>query len=230
MNTYKDWTAEDRKKVIFSDECVLCVGVDPHRQWVIRPKGQALEKRYLMPGLKSGHVSIMVWACFSGKRIGPILVLEQRGIGADEYERIVCDRVLPMADNLPTPPELSSDTICIANKSDLLFMHDNGPYRKTPNAIKLLEENNTPVMKWLPQSPDLNPIENLGRDLKHHFYLKFHELQSSPSASKEAFEAYSTIIHKCWYAQNQTVMEWLIESMPHCCKAVIEAKGGHTKY
>ena len=27
---YKDWTAEDRKKVIFSDECLLCVGVDPH--------------------------------------------------------------------------------------------------------------------------------------------------------------------------------------------------------
>jgi len=172
----------------------------------------------------------MVWACFSGKRIEPILILEQREIESNEYERIVWGGLLPMVNNLLTPPELGSNTICVANNSDPLFMHDNALCHKTPNVIKLLEENNIPVMKWPPPSSDLNPIENLWRDLKHHFNLKFHELQSGPSTSKEAFETYSTLIQKCWYKQNQTVIKWLIESMPRRCKAVIEAKRGHTKY
>ena len=114
-----------------------------------------------MPSFKSKHVSIMVWTYFSGKRIEQILVLEHRGIELNQYERIVSGRLLPIVHNLLTPPELSSNIICIANKSDLLFMHDNALRHKISNIIKLLEENNISVMKWPAQLPDLNPIENL---------------------------------------------------------------------
>ena len=39
--TYENWTPEDWKKVIFSDECLIRVGVDTRRQKVIRPRGAA---------------------------------------------------------------------------------------------------------------------------------------------------------------------------------------------
>ena len=52
--TYKDWTIEDWKKVIFSDECLMRIGVDPHRQRVVRSTSTALEECYLLPSFKSG--------------------------------------------------------------------------------------------------------------------------------------------------------------------------------
>ena len=37
---YKDWTVEDWKNVIWSDESSIWIGVNPRSQWVIRPKGE----------------------------------------------------------------------------------------------------------------------------------------------------------------------------------------------
>jgi len=37
---HKDWTIEDWKRVIWSDESSIWIGVNPSRQWVIRPPGK----------------------------------------------------------------------------------------------------------------------------------------------------------------------------------------------
>ena len=97
-------------KVIFSDEYLICMGLDPHEQWVIYPKNKALKPRYLLPSFKSECISIMIWACFSGERVRPIMVLEQRGIGSDEYEEILYDGLFSVVDDLLMPLE-GSDTI-----------------------------------------------------------------------------------------------------------------------
>jgi transposase len=228
-NTYKDWTVEEWKKVIFSDECLMRIGVDPTRQRVIRPNGTALEERYLMPTFKSGRVTIMIWACFSGDRVGPILTLEQGGIGSDEYEEILYEGLLPMIDDILAPPE-NTDTIQVADENTFLFMHDNAPCHKTSAITNLLTDHHIPVMKWPAQSPDLNPIENLWRDLKARFYIKFRESFRTPSASYDSIEQYKSMIEECWYEQNRDFIQTLIESMPRRCAAVIAAKGGHIKY
>src|SRR5579859_6472101 len=85
---YENWTIEDWKKVVFSDECLMHVGVDSHRQRVLRPPGTALEERYLQPTFKSNRVTIMIWGCFSGKQLGPVLTFEQGGISLDEYQEV----------------------------------------------------------------------------------------------------------------------------------------------
>ena len=205
------------------------IGVDPQRQRVIRPKGTALEERYLLPTFKSGRVTIMIWACFSGERNGPILVLEQGGIGSEEYEEVLYEGLIPMIEDILEAPQ-DSDTITVADENTFLFMHDNAPCHKTASVTELLRENNIPVMVWPAQSPDLNPIENLWRDLKHRFYLKFRASMSSPSSSQDAFEKYSALIKECWAEQNTELVQSLIESMPRRCQVVIDAKGGHTKY
>ena len=226
---YKDWTVEDWKKVIFSDKCLMRVGVDLHRQCVIRPTGAALEECYLLPTFKSGRVTIMIWACFSGERNGPILVLKQGGISSDEYEEILYEGLLSMVEDILKAPQ-DFDTITVADENTFLFMHDNAPYHKTAAIMELLRENNIPVMIWPAQSPDLNPIENLWHDLKYHFYLKFRALYSSPSSSQDAFEKYRALIQECWAEQNQELIQSLIQFMPKCCQAVIDAKGSHIKY
>ena len=102
----------------------------------------------------------MIWECFSGTRIGPLLTFEQGGIGSDEYMDILYDRLLSIVDDLLQLPE-DSNTIEVADENTLLFMYDNAPCHKTEEVCELPQENNIPVMVWSANSPDLNPIENL---------------------------------------------------------------------
>jgi hypothetical protein len=85
-------------------------------------------------------------------------------------------------------------------------------------------------MEWPPQSPDLNPIENLWTELKVHFHKRFMELCGGASKSMEARCRYGEILQEVWYDQGMELMNALIESMPCRCAVVIEAKGGWTKY
>lgn len=71
-------------------------------------------------------------------------------------------------------------------------------------ASKALEELGLEVLDWPPQSPDLNPIEELWRHLK----LRLGKYPAPPS----------------------DVVSNLVESMPRRIQAVLRARGGHTKY
>ena len=228
-NRYKDWSVDDWKKVVFSDECLLKVGADPQRRRVIREAGSALQNRYLLPTFRSGRVTIMIWACFSGERLGPLMALEQGGIGAEEYIEVLCDGLFSMVDDLMEPPE-EPGTIRVADGNILLFMHDNATCHTAKEVTDLLHDYAIPVMQRPPRSPDLNPIENLWRELKVRFYQKWQSLRASPSASQTSFEKYSEMIQECWQEINWRYIQSLIESMPRRCAAVIAARGGHIKY
>ena len=77
---HKDWTVEDWKRVIWSDESSIWVGVNPCRQWVIRPPGERLNPKYAKKTFKSAQVKVMVWACFTGERLGPLVVCDRGGL------------------------------------------------------------------------------------------------------------------------------------------------------
>ena len=224
-----DWTVEDWLKVIWSDECIMRIGLNPQRQRILCKNGTALYEANLAPSFKSKCISIMIWSCFSGSRLGPVLTFEQGGIESNEYMDILYDRLLSMVDDLLQLPE-GMDMVEVADENTLLFMHDNAPCHKTEDIHDLLQENNIPVMTWPANSPNLNPIENLWHDLKHRFYLMWKELRSSPSASQSSVDNYKAMIEKCWYEQDGSLIKSLLESMPQCCADVIAAKGGHTKY
>ena len=87
----------------------------------------------------------MIWACFSGKQLGPILSFEQGGIGSDEYMKILYEGLIPMIDDLLAISE-GVDMIQVADENTLLFMHDNAPCHKTEDIRQLLEENHIPTM------------------------------------------------------------------------------------
>jgi hypothetical protein len=226
---YKNWTVEDWKRVIWSDESSIWIGANPRRQWVIRPPGERLNPKYVKKTFKSAQVKVMVWACFTGERLGPLIVCDEGGIGADEYEDIIYDGLFSLIDDLLEPPE-DPGTIQVADENTFIFMQDNAPCHKAEHTLEFLRENRVPVMEWPPQSPDLNPIENLWTDFKTRFHKRFLELFNHPSKSLEARYRYSEVLQEVWYSQGMELVTALIESMPERCAAVIEAQGGWTKY
>ena len=226
---YKNWTVDDWKRVIWSDETILKVGVNPCRQWVIRSKGERLNPKYVNKTFKGERVNVMVWACFTGDRLGPLIVCDQGGIGADEYEEIIYDGLFSLIDDLLEPPE-DPGTIQVANENTYIFMQDNAPCHKSTDVLEFLQENHVPVMEWPPQSPDLNPIENLWVPFKAAFHKRFIEMFNHPSKSLEARYRYTAVLQEVWYTQGRELVDALIESMPKRVQAVIEGNGGWTKY
>ena len=172
----------------------------------------------------------MVWACFSGDHLGPLLTLEKGGIG---YMDILYEWLTPMLDDLMNLCDdlLDDEKPVTADKNiPYVFMHDNAPCHTTPEVTELLQEEGIQVMKWPAYSPDLNPIENLWFDLKNRFYKEWVKLHKTPSQSKNAYDVYADIIQRVWYWTNFDFIRVLVESMPRHVEAVIAAQGSHTKY
>ena len=171
----------------------------------------------------------MVWGYFTGERLGSLIVCKEGGIGADEYQEILYDGLFSLIDDLLEPPE-DPRTIRIVEQNTFIFMQDNAPCHKAAEVLEFLKENNVPVMEQLPQSPDLNPIENLWVAFKAAFYEHFCEMFNNPSKSLEAQYHYGEVLQQVWYDLGQGLIDSIVESMPWRVQAVIEANGGWTKY
>jgi len=195
---------------------------------VIRPPGERLNPKYVKKTFKDARIKVMVWACFTGDRLGPLIVCDDESIGAAEYEDILYDGLFSLVDDIL---ELSDDeTIRVANDDTILFMQDNATCHKAKEVLEFLAQHHVPVMKWPAQSPDLNPIENLWVALKAAFHKRFLELFSHPSKSLEARYRYGEVLQEVWYNQGIELITALVESMPKRIQAVLEANGGWIKY
>ena len=102
-----------------------------------------------------------------------------------------------------------------------IVMEDNTLVHKKV-CIPVREDFRMQTLNWPPNSPDLNPIENIWSCMKDTI-ARDHATVSSTSEMKR-------IVKNMW--DNFKDGEWdkLIESMPARMAAVIAAKGGSTKY
>jgi len=151
----------------------------------------------------------MVWGCITAHGVGYLTKIEG-GLDAELYCQI-----------------LEQDLMETINyygmeKTSTIFQQDNDPKHTSKKAMKCLNDLNMAVLEWPPQSPDLNPIEQVWGILKR----KLGAYHSTPNSIHELW----CRIECEWNKISREECVTLIDSMPSRIQSVLKAKGGYTKY
>ena len=206
---YQNWTIYDWRRVVFSDESKINRVESDGRKWCWKSLKTPLNESQITPTLKYGGGSILIWSCITSKGIGNLTKIE--GYMNSEVYCQILERDL-----------LGTLDLYSLDRDHIIFQHDNDPKHSSKKTRSWLKDHKLHILDWPPQSPDLNPIENLWNILKYRL-VKYEKPASGVIELWErAKEEWSRIpLEKC--------LE-LIDSMPKRIAEVIRAKGGHTRY
>lgn len=114
----------------------------------------------------------------------------------------------------------SKSVVKLGIQDTYLFQQDNDPKHTARITREWLLYNARKLFPTPPQSPDVNPIENLWAHLEN----KIRKLKCS--SKTQLVEN----LRKCWSEITPDFTNKLVESMPRRLQAIINAKGLHTKY
>ncbi|KAJ8404564.1 hypothetical protein AAFF_G00334270 [Aldrovandia affinis] len=159
-----------------------------------------------IPTVKHGGGSIMMWGCFSAAGTGRLVLIEGK-MNAAKYTEILEGNLLQSALDLRLGQRFT-------------FQHDNDPKHTAKRTKEWLRRKSVNVLEWPSQSPDLNPIEHLWKELKMAVYRR------SPSNLTEL----ARICQEEWAKISRNKCAKLVASFPRRLEAVIAAKGASTKY
>ena len=205
MGKGKDWTVEMWNRVVWSDESKFNIFHSDGRTYVRRRVSEEFAEGCVVGTVKHGGGSVMIWGCICGSETGMMLRVETT-MDMFKYIRVLEDGMIPSA--------------WAMRGLDYIFMHDNAPCHRAIVVNEWLEEHEVEVSSWPAQSPDLNPIENLWDYMER-------QLEKTPSTTKEGLWKR---LQELWSSIPSETVANLVSSMPRRVAAVIEAKGGHTKY
>ena len=208
----KKWTAAEWRRVLWSDEASFKVcGTLPKKvrrpKWVKgQIKGSPHQRQYLVPTVKFAQ-KIMVWACMSGNagRGSFVVIPKGKTVTAKSYLDILKEKL--------------GDTMEIHDT--LYFMQDGAPVHTAKIVKEWFKSKNIEVFDWPPQSPDLNPIENMWHYMKR-------QLENYDTSSLTKLESALKDVWCRGLALEQFVK--YADSMPKRIEEVIKNQGGHTSY
>ncbi|PSN32920.1 Transposable element Tcb2 transposase [Blattella germanica] len=202
-----NWQLRQWKSVLFKDESRFrLMGSDGHiRIW--RRRGERFDPATIIQHDRFGGGSVMVWAGITIESRTELVIVPQR-MNADVYNNdIILQHVVPIAYGMDP---------------NVLLMHDNARCHTAQTTRDVLQECQIRVMDWPAYSPDLNPIE--------HMSDKLEKLVRKRPAAPQTLGELSNALAEEWERIPQIFVRRLLRSMPRRCNAVIQARGGHTKY
>ena len=154
----QDWTLDQWRSIIFSDESSFSLLPTTTRLFVRRRPNESHSLSCISPSLKWRTPKLMVWGAISGAGVGPLHRCTGN-INQHVYRSILNE----YEDYL----------------SNGILAQDNAPCHKT-NLIKMwMDEHGVQAIPWPSCSPDLNPIEQIWAYLKRSMQGKHFDSKDS---------------------------------------------------
>ena len=104
---------------------------------------------------------------------------------------------------------------------NFVYVQDNAPLHTARDTAAFLDQQNVEVMDWPARSPDMNPIEHVWDQMS----VWIRDMDDPPSTVAELNNA----VRQAWAAVQPGRLRTLVESMPRRVRALLAARGGHTR-
>ncbi len=197
---HQNWTIEDWKNVAWSDESRFLLQHSDGRVRTWHKEHESTDPSCLVSTVQGPGGGVMVWGIFSWHTLYQLVPIEPC-LNATVYLSIFADHVHPFMTT-------------VYPSSDGYFQQDNAPCHKAQIISDwfLEHDNEFTLLKWPPQSPDLNPIEHLWDVVEREICI----MDVQPTNLQQLRDAIMSI--------------HIFEYIPRRIKAVLKATGGPTRY
>jgi len=201
-NKRVDWCRKNMRtnwnRVVFSDETSVELDRCKIRRW--HPSG----KRPTVGKTKHSR-KIMFWSAISTNGKAPLHAISGT-VNSDKYIELLETTLLPWFSEK-----------CSATH---IFQQDNAPAHVSKKTLNFLHSSDIQVLDWPPNSPDLNPIENVWAVLKEAIEKRCpRNMQDLDRIAKEE-----------WAKIPQQKIRDAIRSMPRRIEQVLEKEGAKCDY
>ena len=203
---YKEWTKEDWRRVLFSDESNFQVQ-GQRSQYVRRSKNEEIREEHMNQFVKQPEKR-MFWGSFSYNGVGSLHPIKGT-MNAGQYIQVINNKIQTDMENA-------------FPNSEGIFQHDLAPCHRAKKCTKLFSEKNICVLDWPGNSTDLNPMENLWAIVKLEARKK----------DCTTMDKMTQAVIDIWFSDPKMKQHCatLVDSMPERVNQVIQKRGGHIKY
>ncbi|KAF5312015.1 hypothetical protein D9619_003841 [Psilocybe cf. subviscida] len=220
INAETDWT-----KIIWTDETSFKTGKRPGHRYVTRRAGEEYLPENIDPTFRSGRKTLMVWACITHNRKGPIIRIKTvpqltdengkkkgGGLNAERYAKQIVSG--PLKRFWASVEKDTGPGVCV--------VEDGAPCHRGIPAKTAKIKAGFPIMDHPPSSPDLNPIEPL--------WLLLKNCVADIPGSGNSVDALWAAIQKVWDGITVADIQKYTGKMEDRVEAVSEADGWQTRF
>lgn len=196
------------RSVLFTDESKFCVDFNDGRKRVWRQKNERFRDCCVKEHDRFGGPSVLVWGGVSYDGRTDLYIIQNGALTGVRYvNEILNDYVRPYAG---------------AVGPGFILMDDNARPHRALVARQYLEREDIERMDWPARSPDINPLEHVWDILQRRIC----DRPVQPLTKEELTRAHI----EEWAQIPRHAIRKLIRSFNSRCRAVITARGGHTRY
>ena len=193
------------RRIFFTDESRFTLFRADRRHCLYRRHGEWFAHSCVFEGDRYGGGSVIVWGGISHGVKSPLIIVPGN-LTAVRYR----DELLrPVA-------------VPLVQQHQMTFQHDNAHPQVARVCKDFLANNNIVPLDWPSYSPDLCPTEHLWDELVRHVRRR----RNTPNTLGQL----RTALLEEWENIPMRKINTLVNSMQRRIRAVINARGGHTRY
>lgn len=170
----EDFDVNYYQNILFSDEKTFATDLR-HQKLVYRPINTRYEPKYVTEYRLSGRITDSFWGCIGYD--GPVteLIRVNGNLESQQYMRILRNNLIPIMNEF---------------NNNKMFMQDNSRIHTSNVVMGFLSRQQFDILDWPPNSPDLNPIENVWGEITREW----------PKMQNRNHEALNAILIEKWNA------------------------------